>query len=127
MSSSSSITSVLTEPSYRNKWLENAEQVSTNTLKAPMQRKEDQLGAVLVALDRHLQRATYAAVGGVVGLPARSVMLGQAKSAMNSWVVSKKKHLPTGYAVLECHPRLTTLSHVINSPDELRVWLNGHS
>jgi hypothetical protein len=92
-----------------------------------MQSKDDHLGAILAALDRHLQRATYAAVGGVVGLPAQSVMFGRPKTALNSWVVSKKKHLPTGYEAVECHGRLTTNSRVIHSPDELRVWLDGHS
>ena len=92
-----------------------------------MKGKDDQLSAILAALDRHLQRATYAAVGGVVGLPARSVMLGRPKTALNSWVVSKEKHLPTGYEALECHAALTSNPRVIHSPDELRVWLNGHS
>lgn len=92
-----------------------------------MQSKEDQLGAILAVQDRHLQRATYAAVGGVVGLPAQSVMQGRPKTAMNSWVVSKRTHLPTGYAALECHPRLTSNPRVIQAPDELRAWLDRHS
>jgi hypothetical protein len=92
-----------------------------------MQSKEDQLAAVLVALDGHHQRATYAAVGGVVGRPALSLMQGRPKTAMNSWVVSKKTRLPTGYAESECHPRLTSNPHVIQTPDELRNWLAGHS
>jgi hypothetical protein len=46
---------------------------------------------VVSLLCEHSQRATYGAVGGLVGLPARSVMFGQPKTPTNSFVVSKKK------------------------------------
>jgi hypothetical protein len=89
--------------------------------------KQDHLAAVLAALDRGRQRATYAAVGGVVGLPAQSVMQGQPKTAMNSWVVSKDKQVPTGYAASEYHPHLTASAKVIETAQELRAWLVTHS
>ena len=92
-----------------------------------MHGKEDQLDAILAPLDRHRQRATYTAVGGVVGLPAQSVMQGRPKTSLNSWVVSKARLLPTGYAALECHPKISVNAHVIQTPDELRGWLDGHS
>lgn len=92
-----------------------------------VQSKEVQLEGVLMALNQRLQRATYAAVGGVVGLPAQSVMQGRQKAAMSSWVVSKKTHLPTGYAAGECHPKLTSNPHVIQTADELRAWLSKRS
>ena len=92
-----------------------------------MQSKEEQLGTILAALDRHLQRATYAAVGGVVGLPAQSVMQGRSRTAMNAWVVSKRTRMPTGYAPAECRPRLMSNPYVIQTCEELSAWLDGHS
>ena len=89
----------------------------------PVRTKTEQLDEVLVALDRRHQRATYAAVGGVVGLPAQSVMQGRQKAAINSWVVSKKTHLPTGYAAGDCHPKLNSSRYVIETADELQAWL----
>ena len=89
--------------------------------------KQDHVAAILVALDRGRQRATHAAVGGVVGLPTQSVMHGQPKTAMNSWVVSKDKQVPTGYAASECHPQLTASSKLIETALELRNWLGTHS
>ena len=63
----------------------------------------------------------------LLGCRHSQVMLGRPKTALTSWVVSKKKHLPTGYEAPECHLGLTTNSRVIRSPDELRIWLNAHS
>lgn len=48
-----------------------------------MKSKEGQLGAILAALDRNLQRATYAAVGGVVGLPAQSGDVGATEDGVD--------------------------------------------
>lgn len=90
-----------------------------------MRKKKEQLDQVLAALDRRHQRATYAAVGGVVGLPAQSVMQGRQKAVINSWVVSKKTHLPTGYAAGECHAKLASSPYVIETSDDLRAWLEG--
>lgn len=92
-----------------------------------MPSKQDRLDTLLVALDRHHQRATYAAVGGLIGLPAQSVMQGRAKSTLNSWVVSKDRSLPTGYLTGDCHPRLTASAHVIQTAAELQAWLDTHS
>lgn len=89
----------------------------------PVRTKKETLDGVLAALDRRHQRATYAAVGGVVGLPAQSVMQGRQKAAINSWVVSKKRHLPTGYAAGDCHPKLTSIPYVIEAADELQAWM----
>ena len=92
-----------------------------------MKSMEGKLGAILAALDRNLQRATYTAVGSVVGLPAKSAMLGRPKTALNSCVVSKTTHLPTGYEAPDCHLGPATNSRVIRSPDELRSRLKAHS
>ena len=39
---------------------------------------------VVEVLARHSQRATYGAVGGLVGLPAQSVMSGKPRTQTNS-------------------------------------------
>jgi hypothetical protein len=85
------------------------------------------LDDVIARLERHRQRATYAAVAGVVGLHYRNVMDGQAKSRRNSWVVSKRTKFPTGYGPQDFHPELLTNANgVIDSPEELRTWLAEH-
>lgn len=86
-----------------------------------------QLRDIVCALSRHTQRATYAAVGGLVGRLARSVMSGQAKSPDNSWVVSVKTGLPTGYEADEVHPKLQFIDEVISTPEDLAAWLRMHS
>jgi hypothetical protein len=81
---------------------------------------------VIGQLAQHHQRATYGAVGGVVGLPAQSVMYRQPKSHQNSFVVSSRYHLPTSYLPQELHPNLQSRSMVIASADDLRAWLREH-
>ena len=65
-----------------------------------------QLEDVISRLSRHSQRATYGAVGGVVGRIARSVMSGQRKTPANSFVVSASTGEPTGYTQSERHASL---------------------
>jgi len=83
------------------------------------------LDAVLDHLHKRGQRATYSAVGGVVGRPARSVMQGQPKTARNSWVVAKENGLPTGYTTADIDPRLSTSGKPLATPEELRQWLRA--
>jgi hypothetical protein len=82
---------------------------------------------IIEMLDRYRQRATYAALAGIVGGLARSVMSGKAMDQRNSWVVSVKSGLPTGYPMNAIHPALTQHSRVLNSPNELREWLRNPS
>lgn len=86
-----------------------------------------QLQSIVALLSKHSQRATYGAVGGLVGLPARSVMSGQPKNKENSWVVSAKTKKPTGYLPGEMHPDLEANSTVISAPSDLAAWLRAHS
>jgi hypothetical protein len=84
------------------------------------------LTELIATLGRHAQRATYAAVGGVVGLPARSVMKGREITPENAWVVSKKYGLPTGYASTDLHPHLQSYPQVISTHEALVQWLRSH-
>jgi hypothetical protein len=82
---------------------------------------------VISRLERYRQRATYAAVAGVVGRHYRNVMDDQTKSHRNSWVVSKRTKLPTGYGPQDWHPELLTNENgVIETPAELKKWLAAH-
>lgn len=81
---------------------------------------------VIELLDLHAQRATYGAVGGVVGLPAQSVMQGQPKTHRNSWVVSATRLTPTGYDEAERDPRLFSRSAVLCTREALSAWLRTH-
>ena len=80
---------------------------------------------VIDRLDRHHQRATYEAVAGLVGTPPLSVMSGEIKRQRNSWVVSKKNGLPTGYKGIEIHPALKERVAVRKSSRELADWLRN--
>ena len=80
---------------------------------------------VIERLDQYHQRATYAALAGIVGGMARSVMSGKPKIKKNSWVVSKLNHLPTGYSESEIHPSLKERDRVLETPNELREWLRN--
>ena len=85
-----------------------------------------ELKEIVAVLSKHAQRATYGAVGGLVHLPARSVMFGQPKTHANSYVVAVKSRMPTGYSSAERHPNLASLANVISSPATLATWLHEH-
>ncbi len=83
------------------------------------------LELILDNLDQHEQRATYGAVAGVVGVLARSVMSGKPKNPRNSWVVSVRTKLPTGYSNAERHTKLAEHAQVLETPNALREWLRS--
>jgi hypothetical protein len=81
--------------------------------------------SILDVLNRARIRATYVAVGEVLGIPAQSV--GQVLGIMRveaSWVVNAKTTMPTGYARHQLHPDLLR-SGVISSGAQLRQLLRG--
>ena len=85
-----------------------------------------QLEAVVERLSRYGQRATYSAVGGVVGRLAIGVMRGQPKTHQNSWVVSKGNGEPSGFSAAERDPRLPGKSQPIRTTQGLVQWLAEH-
>lgn len=105
----------------RNSWCGTAS--IDHSLGETMTSKQDRVSEIVGALEAAAQRATYSAVGGVVGLPARSVMAGLAKSPSNSWVVAKRGGLPTGYAAGDRHPHLLSRAVILSTADELTGWL----
>ena len=84
------------------------------------------LEQILEKLESHEQPATYGAVGGVVGVHHRAVMLGRPRTYRNSWVINKETHEPTGYQPEEIHPALALAvreKRVIETPEDLDDWL----
>jgi hypothetical protein len=83
------------------------------------------LDAILDLLSRFHQRATYGAVGGVLGEAARFVMRGRSLDHRHSWVVNRKTKKPTGYAPAQCDPQLETRPRILGTADALQMWLNN--
>ena len=80
---------------------------------------------IIDSLDRHHQRATFEAVAGLGGMPPLSVMSREIKRQKNSWVVSKRNGLPTGYKGIEIHPALKEHVAALKSSRELADWLRN--
>jgi len=76
-------------------------------------------------LNKYGQRATYGAVGGLVGLPARSVMHGKPKTIRTSWEVAKKNWKPSGFDIDQQDPRLTLSPAPLSTPEALVSWLKS--
>lgn len=92
-----------------------------------MSEKQTHAVRIIERLAQHRQRATYGALGDLVGLPARSVMRGLPKDDHNAWIVSKATGLPTGYTTAG---RMGDWQHtspeVLDAADALRRWLATH-
>ena len=84
---------------------------------ADRQRKVDE---ILRCLNAERIRATYRAVGDLVGIPARNVSqhLGERRPEA-SWVVNGDTGQPTGYAFAERHPDLCRTANIIRTRDAL--------
>lgn len=84
------------------------------------------LDEIVDRLDGSKRRATYGAIGGVLGRLPRSVMSGRPKTHRNSWIVSAADGLPTGYSASELHPELLICPLVIDDASELVRLLTEH-
>jgi predicted transcriptional regulator len=75
---------------------------------------------ILDALNEHKLRATYSAVGELMGVHPKSVSqyLGN-RRPYASWVVSKATGMPTDYLDANCHNDLQSNPRVLESSDEL--------
>lgn len=85
------------------------------------------ISEILAALNAHQTRATYGAVGELLGIAAIGVgrHLGQPR-AEASWVVSATTEKPTGYNASDYHPDLLSHDKIIRTGNELRGILTGH-
>ena len=82
------------------------------------------LETILDRLHKHGQRATYAAVGAIIGVIPLSVMRGREKNYRNSWVVTKKDKMPTDYSPEEIDSRLIESAKPIETAEALMQWLH---
>ena len=83
------------------------------------------LDELVDCLEKHGRRATYGAVGEIVGMPARSVMHGRPKTAKNSWVVAKRDGKPSGYDFEQLDPRLASSPHPFSTSQEVLTWIKS--
>ena len=78
------------------------------------------LNEVLDYLNRHRVRATYKAVGDVIGVYHRNVGRElEDRSPRTSWVVRARDGKPSGYTDDMKHPHLCSKTHVIKPGGEL--------
>ena len=84
------------------------------------------LAEILVFLNAEQIRATYGAVGDVLGIPGigMGAQLGP-HSIQASWVVNASTGLPSGYADPDLHPALFSNAEVIASGIELAMRLTA--
>ena len=89
------------------------------------------VGLILDYLNREEIRATYGAVGEIIGkIPQNVHKWLPPRSRRASWVVNKDTKLPTTYATAELHPKLRRTSHIIEDAEELRErlgWKEKHN
>lgn len=84
------------------------------------------LEEILEQLNRWKQRATYGAVAGLIDRPPMYMMNGRPRDEYNSWIVSKETRKPSKYEDHQCHADLESRDIVLQTPDELTHWLEGH-
>lgn len=78
---------------------------------------------ILDILHHHRQRATYGALGAVVGRPPRWLMAGRPRDHRHSWIVNHQTGLPTGYGPEDMHPDLLASDAVLMTSQQLEEWL----
>ena len=83
------------------------------------------LKRVLDLLNQHHQRATYGAVAGLLGKKPRSLMQGLPRDWRHSWVVNKDSGLPSEYPSGKIHPAIEERAEILDTEEELEVWLLG--
>ena len=84
---------------------------------------DNRMDQILDALDHARQRATYGAVAAVLGRSPRMLMVGRERDTRHSWVVSRRTGQPTKYEAGQMHPALTQNERVIETREELELWL----
>jgi len=85
------------------------------------------IDSIVDQLDRFRQRATYGAVAALLKRAPRNLMAGRSRSQRESWIVSNKDGLPTGYQPEQVHPEIKAREQVLRSADDLATWLESPS
>lgn len=85
------------------------------------------IDSIVEQLDRFHQRATYGAVASVVNRAPRNLMDKRSRGSRDSWVVSRKDGMPSGYAPEQVHPQIKSREVVLSTGEELEAWLANPS
>lgn len=83
------------------------------------------IDSIAEQLDRFRQRATYGAVAAVLNRSPRNLMSGRTRSPRDSWIVSNKDGLPTGYEPDDVHPGIKSREAILRSGEALAGWLES--
>lgn len=83
------------------------------------------IDSITEQLDRFRQRATYGAVATVLSRSPRNLMSGRTRSQRDSWIVSNKDGLPTGYEPDQVHPEIKSRAEILRSAEALGSWLGN--
>ena len=83
------------------------------------------LEKILDCLNSTCCRATYKAVGDVIGVHHRNVRLElRDRCPRNSWVVNKRTGQPSGYTASQIDPRFDRKSRLLTTGRELRQFVD---
>jgi len=85
------------------------------------------IDTIVDQLDHFRQRATYGAVAAIVNRSPRNLMDKRTRSQRDSWVVSRKDGMPTGYPPEQVHPEIKSRESVLSTGGELECWLANPS
>jgi len=88
---------------------------------------------IVTKLNERKKRATYGAVGGILGVIPIAVMSGRPRNYENSWVVAAtgpQRGRPTKYADIQIHPDCllqirTDRDNIIKDSETLKRWLKS--
>jgi hypothetical protein len=81
------------------------------------------IDTIVDQLDHFRQRATYGAVASVVNRSPRNLMDKRSRGPRDSWVVSRKDGMPTGYAPEQVHPEIKSRETILATGSQLEGWL----
>jgi len=85
------------------------------------------IDSIVDQLNRFRQRATYGAVAAVLNRSPRNLMSGRSRSQRDSWIVSNRDGLPTGYEPDTVHPEIRSREQILRSAGDLGSWLESPS
>jgi len=85
------------------------------------------IDSILAELRRFRQRATYGAVAELLSKSPRNLMGGRSRGPADSWIVSMKEGLPTGYAPEQIDPDIEARETILRTRAELEAWLENPS
>jgi hypothetical protein len=104
----------------------NSQSVKVNPREEKLASANLTLDGILEVLERHRQRATFGAVAAILDRDTRSLFSGYTRTPRTAWVVNKGTGLPTGTKADGYPPGLLENKRVIDTAEELRVWLRDH-